>query len=216
MVLNLHAQFGIFPRFGGFRCHCHPANAETLRTLRAALCSTPMPIFRPALVKIEAKTMESSVVDVPSSGTEPNGAGGLIFNIRRASGDDAAFVFAFWLQDHFERSWFAKGISKTDYMRCHHLILERIIARSVVYVACDPEVPAVAYGFACGEGSPEFNPTLHYVYVKRRFRRHGVGASLAARLGVAPGRAFAFTHLTSDGVALRKKYLLGRYLPYAA
>ncbi len=144
------------------------------------------------------------------------GGGGLIFNVRRASGDDAAFVFAYWLQDYFERSKFAKGISKTLFMRFHHLVLERVIARSVVFVACDPEAPAVAYGFACGElAGAGSSPPLHYVYVKRRFRRLGVGCALAQALGILPDRSFTFTHLTDDGVALRKKYLLAEYNPYA-
>lgn len=143
------------------------------------------------------------------------GDGGLNFDIRRATGEDAAFVFAFWLQDYFERSKFAKGISKTLFMRFHHLVLERVIARGVVYIACDPEAPSVAYGFACGEVAAGLPSTLHYVYVKRRFRRLGVGNALAQQLGVLADRAFTFTHLTDDGIALRKKYLLGEYNPYA-
>jgi GNAT superfamily N-acetyltransferase len=148
------------------------------------------------------------------------GTGGLNFGIRRASGDDAAFVFAFWLQDYFERSRFAKGISKTLFMRFHHLILERVIARGVVFVACDAEVPSVIYGFACGDVPPDDRqfgppPTLHYVYVKRRFRRLGVASALVDALGIDLERPFTFTHLTDDGVALRKKCPLAEYNPYA-
>ena len=135
----------------------------------------------------------------------------LPFAIRRASGEDAAFVFAYWLQDYFERSRFAKGISKTDFMRFHHLVLERVIARSVVYVACDTEAPEVAYGFIVVEG----DATLHYLYVKRRFRRQGVAAALMAAAGLRSASSFIFTHLTDDGITLRRLYPEARYLPYA-
>lgn len=128
---------------------------------------------------------------------------------RRADPDDAAFVFSYWLRDHFERSAFAKGITKATFMRLHHLLLERIIARSVVFVACDPEAPNVCYGFICAEG-PE---VLHYLYVKRRFRRMGIGTGLLAAAGMSDGPK-VFTHLTDEGIALRRKFPLAEYSPY--
>ncbi len=144
----------------------------------------------------------------PSPLPEPQAPGGSVL-MRRASGDDAPFVFSYWLRDHFERSRFAKGISKSDYMTFHHLLLERIIARSTVWVACDPEMPSVVYGFICVEGLD----VLHYVYVKRRFRRMGIGGQLLSAAGMPAGPK-VFTHLTDEGVGLRRRFPEARYLPY--
>ncbi len=128
--------------------------------------------------------------------------------IRRADADDAAFVFSYWLRDYYERSAFAKGITKATFMSLHHLLLERLIARSVMHIACDPEDPTVCFGFICAEG-----PVLHYVYVKRRFRGMGVGGLLLAAAFEASGPS-AFSHLTDEMISLRKRWPLAEYNPY--
>ena len=137
---------------------------------------------------------------------QPQAPGGVF--VRRADADDAAFVFSYWLRDYFERSRFAKGISKGLFMQLHHLLLERIIARSTIWIACDPEMPAIAYGFICSEAD-----TLHYLYVKRRFRRMGIGGLLLTAAGMSAGPK-DFTHLTDEGVGLRRKFPLAEYNPY--
>lgn len=130
--------------------------------------------------------------------------------LRRADADDAAFIFSYWLRDHFERSAFAKGIAKSTYMALHHVVLERIIARSVVHIACDASDPTVIFGFICTEGE-----TLHYIHVKRAFRRLGVAKALLAAAGMSDGPR-VFTHLTDDGVSLRRRFPLAEYNPYLA
>lgn len=129
--------------------------------------------------------------------------------VRRADADDAAFIFSYWLRDYYERSAFCKGIGKALYMRLHHLLLERIIARSTIWVACDMVDPSVIFGFICVEGD-----TLHYVYVKRRFRGLGVAGLLFKAAGIAEGPR-AFTHLTDEMISLRKRWPLAEYNPYA-
>lgn len=130
-------------------------------------------------------------------------------SIRRADADDAAMVFSYWLRDHFERSAFAKGLTKSTYMHLHHLVLERVIARSVIHVACDAADPSIIFGFVCAEG-----PTLHYLYVKRRFRGFGIGGLLLAAAGFKDDAPHAFTHLTDEMVSLRRRWPLAEYNPY--
>lgn len=129
--------------------------------------------------------------------------------VRRADADDAAFVFSYWLRDYYEHSAFAKGIDKTLFMHLHHLLLERIIARSVIHIVCDVEDPSVCYGFICAEG-----PVLHYIFVKRRFRRLGLARRLLREAGLEAGPQ-AFTHLTDTFVGLRKRWPAAQYNPYA-
>lgn len=135
---------------------------------------------------------------------EPSGA----VLIRRADADDAAFVFSYWLRDHYEHSAFAKGVSKSTYMQLHHLLLERTIARSTMWVACDVDQPDVLFGFICTEGD-----TLHYLFVKRRFRGFGIGGRLLSAAGMASGPKL-FTHLTDTMISLRKRWPLAEYSPY--
>ena len=129
--------------------------------------------------------------------------------IRRADADDAAFVFSYWLRDHFEHSAFARGVSKDTYMRLHHLVLERVIARSCIWVACDAEDPSVLYGFICAEGD-----ILHYLFVKRRFRGLGIGGRLLAEAGFSATGPKLFTHLTDSMIRLRQRWPLAEYSPY--
>lgn len=129
--------------------------------------------------------------------------------VRRADADDAAFVFSYWLRDYYERSAFAKGMSKDLFMRFHHLLLERVIARSTIWLAVDIVDPTVIFGFICTEGD-----TLHYLYTKRRFRGLGIARRLLAEAGMAEGPK-TFTHLTDTMVGLRRKWPLAEYNPYA-
>lgn len=129
--------------------------------------------------------------------------------IRRADADDAPFVFSYWLRDHFEHSAFARGVTKDTYMRLHHMVVERVIARSVMYVACDAEDPTVCYGFICVEG-----PTLHYLFVKRRFRGLGIARRLLSEAGLYAAGPKLFTHLTDTMIQLRKRWPLAEYSPY--
>ena len=149
--------------------------------------------------------------NTPDSPPEPPGAMAGVL-IRRGTPEDAGFVFSYWLRDAFERCRTYRGMSKALFMRLHHLVLERVVSRSILHVACDPEAPEVVYGFVCAEpnASP---PILHYIYTKRRFRRCGIARQLLAAAGC--GASFWFTHLTDDGVGLRKKFPLAEYVPYA-
>lgn len=128
--------------------------------------------------------------------------------VRRADADDAGMVFSYWLRDHYEHSAFASGIAKTTYMRLHHMLLERVIARSCIWVACDAANPSIIFGFICTEGD-----TLHYVFVKRRFRGLGISKLLLA-VGLPDGAPAAFSHLTDAMVMLRKRWPLAEYNPY--
>lgn len=129
--------------------------------------------------------------------------------IRRADADDAAFVFSYWLRDYYEHSAFARGVNKDTFMRFHHMVVERVIARSVMYVACDAEDPTICYGFVCAEGD-----VLHYIFVKRRFRGLGVGGRLLEAAGFGAAGPKLFTHLTDTMISLRRRWPLAEYSPY--
>lgn len=130
--------------------------------------------------------------------------------IRRADADDAPFIFSYCLRDHFEHSAFSRGVTKDTYMRIHHMVLERVIARSCVWVACDAEDPTVCYGFVIAEGD-----TLHYLFTKRRFRRLGIARRLLQAAGLYAAGPKIFSHITDTMVQFRKRWPLAEYVPWA-
>lgn len=67
--------------------------------------------------------------------------------------------------------------------------IDRLIERSFVTVAFFPEVPDEILGWACIE--PD-RLALHFAFVKREYRRVGIGT------GLVSGLARCYTHQTDD------------------
>lgn len=81
---------------------------------------------------------------------------------------------------------YAKGI----YFPRRRPIVEALLSRAHLTVACHPDDPDTIAGWACWEPG-----WLHYVFVKDTFRRAGVASMLILPLGPK----FSCTHLTSIG-----------------
>lgn len=77
------------------------------------------------------------------------------------------------------------------YMRAR---VSRLLDRSRVVAAL---ADGVAIGWACGERASTGRAVLHYAYVKRAYRQHGLGARLLDAMRTACGaddRAGVYTH----------------------
>jgi hypothetical protein len=142
---------------------------------------------------------------------------------------DINLVSNSWLKNN-RKSWASRGVRDDVYYAGHHKILERLIARSAVMVACDPAKPDRVYGWLCGEFVNNFL-VLHYVWVRDTYKhRHdrrmptrmrergdtsgrpglGLGTLMLERmLDGAPGgrarlRGLVTTHSTASGDAWLK------------
>jgi GNAT superfamily N-acetyltransferase len=129
------------------------------------------------------------------------------FTIRVMKESDLSFIFNSWLKSFFHSSSFAKDIDKDIYYKYHKLVIERILSRlPTVYVACDSTHLETVFGYILGEGE-----VLHFLYVKKDFRKLGIGTSLLEVYGVPE----YISHLTKDAKKLSDKHKPKmRYNPY--
>lgn len=132
---------------------------------------------------------------------------GGIFALRAGLPEDHAFVFATWLRCYKRNSLFARRISNETFFRWHHLVIERILARSVIRVAHAADAPEVILGYSVSEPG-----VVHFVYVKGSFRKLGIATAL---LGHLDPNACVFTHWTDGWEHLLRKWPNAEYNPYA-
>jgi GNAT superfamily N-acetyltransferase len=93
-----------------------------------------------------------------------------------------------------------------------------LVGSTITIVACDPVNDDVVYGFACGESGRYIgveSPTLHYVWVRKPFRRRGIGTALVRKL-FSNEEPLIYTHITKaiHYANLERKWNLVSYDPY--
>ena len=133
--------------------------------------------------------------------------------LRPANAEDVGFIFNAWLKS-FRNSEHAKDLSNEIYFSEHHKVIEELLKRYDVIIACNNEDPSQIYGFICA-GSTDGVFTLHYVYVKHTFRRMGIGQALLNSFQHDSNYAAIYTHHGRPAKHLAKKYNL-IYHPYVA
>jgi hypothetical protein len=101
----------------------------------------------------------------------------LEFVIRPPDISDTGLIFNSWLKS-YRNSDFAKHQCNAVYFGSYKLIVEKIISRSMIYVACDPKDYTHVYGYIVFEELPKNNLLLHYVYVKHTYRKMQVASKL--------------------------------------
>jgi len=83
----------------------------------------------------------------------------------------------------------------------HVGLVEDLLERNAVIVACLPTDPSFVYGWAC------VGTALHYIWVKRDWREFGIGRQLYNRVAVGPLAVtpepqplppLRVTHMTAD------------------
>ncbi len=106
--------------------------------------------------------------------------------IRDIRPGDRNYIIDSWHKSaHVGMSWVPTHI----YLPEMQARITRLLHRSKVVVACDPEDPDFIIGWACTE-----NGTLHYVFVRHAFQLAGVCTRLLAGLPLP----LVVTHCTPD------------------
>ena len=109
--------------------------------------------------------------------------------IRPGEATDAAFCHSSWLRSHLFNSKWSQLVGEC-YHHEHSEVIKRLLDRGEVRIAGWSEDPETIIGWCCVEPA-----TVHYVYVRKEFRRRGI-ARLLLGPQCAPG--ISYTHRTTD------------------
>jgi GNAT superfamily N-acetyltransferase len=126
---------------------------------------------------------------------------------------DKPLVFSSWTKCAFEAHP-ANMIARARFIPHQHEHVARCLARGTTLVAAHPDDQDALLGFLCYEVRPPDVLVVHWAYVKRLFRRRGVGRRLIeeARPG-APREPILFTQPSKHLPWLQKRLILG-FDPY--
>lgn len=116
----------------------------------------------------------------------------LQFQIRDAEPEDSPFYFMAWLRSYREHSDVARKMDERIYFKWQQKVIERLLRRARLLIAYNPDDSDQHYGFICYESSA-FIPILHYIYVKKPFRKLGIAGELLSLMGK---QSFVYTHET--------------------
>lgn len=131
--------------------------------------------------------------------------------IRDAQEGDVPFIFNSWLQS-FRKGSFSKFVDNKIYFSEQHKLVERLLRRSTVKMAVDPNEPATIYGYTVYE-TIEGLLTVHYCYTKHTFRAMGVQRQLLKNIEHDYSTAALYSHNTIIGARIAPRYNLV-YHPY--
>lgn len=115
------------------------------------------------------------------------------YALREGLPSDHAFVYATLLRD-YRTSDVARTLAddRRHFFEGHHSLVEKLLRRARLDVACGIEDPDVIVGWILWE--PALPMRLHYIYVREPYRRLGVAQDLLANcVGTAP---VIYTHRT--------------------
>jgi hypothetical protein len=96
--------------------------------------------------------------------------------VRKGEDEDVAFITNSWLSN-FRDADMVRHVPNRFYYHYHHKLLEEIIPKSAVRVACNIERPSQILGWICAQ-AVDNALVVHFCYVKLPFRRFGVAKML--------------------------------------
>ena len=123
------------------------------------------------------------------------------FRIRLADSSDLNFIYDTFLNSLHYDTELGKSCRNDIFYPEYQKIIDRILLRSTIKVACHQEEPSVIFGYLIFE--PDI---LHYCFIKQSFRRLGIATALFND-SFTNGFVYA-THLTRSGVPTLKKFNL--------
>ncbi len=128
--------------------------------------------------------------------------------LRPYAADDKNFILSTWLKGLYYGSVYHAQIDKTAFFKNYHDIIEKLLEKSVVMVAClrIDEGAIVAYSVLGGTIEA---PVLHWIHCKKPWRGIGVAKSLI------PANTQTVTHITKVGSSILKKHPAVKFNPFA-
>jgi GNAT superfamily N-acetyltransferase len=107
---------------------------------------------------------------------------------REGTAEDFDFVQATLLNHYYEESFWAQRLTTRSYFDGHTPLVRALLQQARVLVACTQEDPGLILGFVVFEpaGGPAGTDVLDFLYVKKAWRKLGVGRMLLAATGLTP------------------------------
>lgn len=154
------------------------------------------------------KSMNSSPKE-PSLKAKPSQ--NLPLKITEPTEDDLAFIVDGWIRT-YRKSTGTKGVPSEVYYRYHRNLIMRTLAESEVFIAKHSEHDDQLYGFIAFEERRE-GTVIHYIYVKRLFRKFGIASELLKQIPIAEFGFYSHDTYASKFIA-PKGYVFNPYLFY--
>jgi ribosomal protein S18 acetylase RimI-like enzyme len=117
--------------------------------------------------------------------------------MRAATQDDIPFIYNSWLKSFKEGSPWARHITNTVYYANHKKVIQSLLNKSQVVIACNPDDETQILGYVCFTPGPL--TFVHYLYVKVPYRKLSIGKSLmlVATTEHSPTLPILATHVTN-------------------
>ncbi len=115
--------------------------------------------------------------------------------IRRGSDDDVPFIFSTWLKGLYYGNTWWRQIPSDIYYPNYHPVVERLLERSQVIVACLASNEDVIIGYAVVS---EDGQTLHWTHVKEAWRQFGLCKRMLSPLSINQ-----VSHITNIGKRIK-------------
>lgn len=142
------------------------------------------------------------------------------YKLRLATADDHASIYSDWLRSARKSRTYG-GVSSQVFYFWMHLTIEVLLADPGVawIVACSNTDPTKIYGWMCGQRADTVagdQGLVHYVYVKKLYRRMGIAEKLIKDF-VGSAGALVVTSMTDAGRALLRDalYVFNPFLLFA-
>ncbi len=133
--------------------------------------------------------------------------------LRKFKETDRDFITRSILMSFMHGSKEVQKINRDSYMQAHNGTLNKLIDNCESLIICDPEDEDLIYGFIIYENGEKFD-VLHYIYVRKAFRKNRFAAELLSK--VFKKRNLAVSHMTDEFKPARLKKLWEKviYDPY--
>lgn len=124
--------------------------------------------------------------------------------LRPANAEDVGFIFNAWLKS-FRNAAMVRNVANEIYYAEHHKLIEDLLKKYEVVIACNQDDASQIYGFICA-GLTDNVFTVNYVYVKHTFRRMGIAKALLNSFEHNSEFIGIYTHQTRNAKELADKY----------
>lgn len=101
--------------------------------------------------------------------------------VREPTNSDTNFITNSWLESFRQGGYMNATVPNRVYFNQHHRILEKIVPRSRILVACNSTDTRQVFGWICAE-LMDRHLVIHYIYIKDDFRQMGIASRLVRLL----------------------------------